>query len=434
MSQYLDHLAVLKQRFDEALEATEFDSVLIYAGNPRYAFLDDNPYPFRVNPMFKYWIPVTESPKSFIFYRRGETPRVFLFQARDFWHAQPQLPPGEWKEACDVTLIDNIDQVRVALADELAHTALISEALEPVSGWKVKALNPNGLIDYLHYQRAIKTEWEKTNLRKANILAVRGHEAAKAAFFAGKSELEISHAYYGAMKFRESQAPYNSIIGLNEHSAVLHYDVYDTEAPAEHRSFLIDAGAYYNGYCADITRTYAAKDGFFKELVEAVDAAEQAIIAQIKPGVAYYDLHVDTHRRIAQILHEFGFFKVDADTIYERGYTSAFFPHGLGHYIGLQVHDVGGYLKSPQGDSFERDARHPFLRLRREVEEGNVFTIEPGMYVVDQLLEEFDGNEDFNWNRINELRPYGGVRIEDSVIVTADGSENITRDAFAAYK
>ncbi|RUO30159.1 Xaa-Pro dipeptidase [Aliidiomarina sanyensis] len=432
MSQYVDHLQVVQKRFDEALEANGFDSVLIYAGHPRYAFLDDNPYSYRVNPMFKYWIPVTESPKSFIFYRRGETPRVFLYQARDFWHAQPQLPPGEWQEKCDVTLIDNIDQVRAALTDELPHAALISEPLEPLDRWNVKALNPQGLIDHLHYQRANKTAWEMANMRKANLLAARGHEAAKAAFFAGKSELEISHAYYGAMKFRESQAPYNSIIGLNEHAAVLHYDVYETEAPAEHRSFLIDAGAYYNGYCADITRTYAAKPGFFAELVEAVDRAEQEIIALIKPGVQYYDLHVETHRKIAAILHEFGFFKVDANTIYERGYTSAFFPHGLGHYIGLQVHDVGGYLKNPKGESFERDARHPFLRLRREVEEGNVFTIEPGLYVVDQLLEAFDGNEDFNWQRVAELRPFGGVRIEDSVIVTKDGSENITRDAFAA--
>ena len=231
---------------------------------------------------------------------------------------------------------------------------------------------------------------------------------------------------------RNRNPGYNSIIALNQNGAILHYDVYDADAPAEHRSFLIDAGAYYNGYCADITRSYAAKDGFYGDLVAAVDAAELAIIKKVKPGVSYYDLHVEMHRMIAQILADFGFFKVNAETIFERGYTRPFFPHGLGHYIGLQVHDVGGYLKSDDGTSYERDATHPFLRLRRELEAGQVFTIEPGIYVIDQLLEEFDGNEDFNWQRIAELRPYGGVRIEDSVVVTADGYENITRNAFAS--
>lgn len=432
MSEYANHFDTLKRRFDEALEANGFDSVLIYAGHSRYAFLDDNAYSYRVNPMFKYWIPVTESPKSFIFYRRGEQPRVFLYQARDFWHSEPKVPVGDWQEKCHVTFIDDLDHVRHTLADELPHTALISEALEPIDGWHVKAMNPQGLIDYLHFQRTIKTEWEVENLREANRRAVRGHAAAKAAFFAGKSELAISHAYYSAIPCRESQAPYNSIIGLNEHAAVLHYDVYETEAPSQHRSFLIDAGAYHNGYCADITRTYAAESGFFAELIEAVDEAQQALIKMIKPGVEYFDLHVEMHRQVATLLHRFGLFHVDAHAIFERGYTRAFFPHGLGHYIGLQVHDVGGYLKNPQGESVARDSDHPFLRLHREISVGNAFTIEPGLYVIDQLLEAFDGHKDFNWKRIAQLRPFGGVRVEDTVIVHKDRIENITRDAFAA--
>lgn len=432
MSQYLQHLQTLRQRFDEALTATEFDSVLIYAGQPAVAFLDDNAYPFRVNPLFKYWLPITASPKSFVFYKKGEQPRIFLYQARDFWHSQPQLPAGEWQDAFAITLIDNVASVRSELSNELATCALLGETYAPMSEWPVAATNPTTLIDYLHYQRAVKTDWELSNLRKANRIAVRGHNAARDAFFAGKSELAIQQAYLAAMQVRETEVPYNSIIGLNEHSAILHYDVYEPQAPAEHRSFLIDAGAYYNGYCADITRSYAAHDGLYAELVAAVDAAEQNIITAVQPGVSYRDLHVTMHQQIATILADLGFFKVSAETIFERGYTRPFFPHGLGHYIGLQVHDVGGFLKNPQGDAYERDAEHPFLRLLRPIEENQVFTIEPGIYVVDQLLEAFAGNEDFNWNRIAQLRPYGGVRIEDSVRVTATGSENLTRDAFNA--
>lgn len=435
MGNYANHIATVQGRFDEALEATGFDSVLIYSGQPAIAFLDDNPYPFRVNPMFKYWLPVTDSPKSFVFYQPGHKPRVYLFKARDFWHAPVDIDTAEWQEHVELKVVDNLAQVRSDLGDALSRAAFIGEQYEPVTSWELSARNPQTLIDYIHYQRSHKTEYELACLRKANQMAARGHNAARDAFHAGASELEIQHAYLGAMKAREQEVPYNSIIALNEHSAILHYDVYERSAPAESRSFLIDAGALYKGYCADITRTYSArKTGFYQELVAAVDNAEQAIIAAIKPGMSYYDLHVEMHHKIAQILVDFNFFKITAEEVYERGYTNAFFPHGLGHYIGLQVHDVGGFLKSPDGDSFQRSARHPFLRLLRDIEPGQVFTIEPGLYVVDQLLEAFDGNDDFNWTRIAELRPYGGVRIEDSVHVTENGVENLTRDAFDAEK
>lgn len=435
MGSYADHIATVQERFDEALQATGFDSVLIYSGQPAVAFLDDNTYPFRVNPMFKYWLPVMESPKSFIFYRRGEKPCVYLYKPRDFWHAPLDLDTNLWGDHFNLKVVENIAQVRSDLGDALTKAAFIGETYEPVNKWPVAATNPTALIDHLHYQRSVKTGYEVECLRKANRAAVKAHNAARDAFYAGASELEIQHAYLGAIHAREQEVPYNSIIALNEHSAILHYDVYDRTAPAESRSFLIDAGALYNGYCADITRTYAAKpSGFYHELVEAVDAAEQSIIQAIKPGMSYLDLHIEMHHKIARILVEFNFFKISPEEVYQRGYTSAFFPHGLGHYIGLQVHDVGGFLKAADGTSFERNARHPFLRLLRDIEPGQVFTIEPGLYVVDQLLEEFDGNDDFNWTRIAELRPYGGVRIEDSVLVTADGTENLTRDAFAELK
>lgn len=435
MSLYREHLQTVTRRFDEALEANGFDSVLIFSGLPAVAFLDDNPYPYRVNPFFKYWVPITESPKSFIFYKKGETPQVYLFQERDFWHTQPQIPPGDWQELLDVTLVDSIQPVRTALAGQLGKTAYIGEPFASLPEWGLGHENPEALIDQLHLQRTLKTEYELTCLRKANVIAAHGHNAAKAAFKNNASELEIHHAYLNAINCHETELPYNSIVALNQNGATLHYDKYDTNAPAEHRSFLIDAGALYNGYCADITRTYSySSDGFYAELVEAMDQAERDIISEIEVGRSYYDLHVAMHRKIAGLLNKFGFLKIDADTIYERGYTNAFFPHGLGHFIGLQVHDVGGYLKNAKGDTYARDARHAFLRLRRDIEPGQVFTIEPGLYVVDQLLEEFEGNEDFNWQRIAELRPYGGVRVEDSVYVGKSGVENLTRDAFDSLK
>lgn len=93
MSSYSNHIATVQARFDAALEATGFDSVLVYAGQPRVAFLDDNPAPYKVNPLFKYWLPVTQSPKSAVFYQPGEKPLVFLFQARDFGMRRQQFQP-----------------------------------------------------------------------------------------------------------------------------------------------------------------------------------------------------------------------------------------------------------------------------------------------------------------------------------------------------
>lgn len=433
MSAYADHIATVKARFDAALAATGFDSVLIYAGQPRVAFLDDNPAPYKVNPLFKYWVPVIESPKSAVFYQPGQKPVVFLFKPRDFWHAEVKTPEEEWQQHVELVVIDSQEKMTDWLGDKIKSAAFIGEDFaEPVASWPVKARNPANLIDHLHFHRAIKTAWEIENMRQANKLAAKAHLAARDAFMAGASELEIHHAYLAAINFRESQVPYNSIVALNEHGAVLHYDVYETSAPEQSRSFLIDAGALYRGYCADITRTYAREEGFFADLIAAMDDAQQSLLGEIKPGINYYELHVSQHLKIAKILSEFGFVKGTAESIYEQGYSSAFFPHGLGHFIGLQVHDVGGFLANDRGDTIARDPRHPFLRLLRDVEEGQVFTIEPGLYVVDQLLEEHADNKDFNWDKIAELRPYGGIRIEDSIVVGKDGNnENLTRDAFA---
>lgn len=434
MSLYQEHLATVKQNFDQALDLVQQNKVLIYAGHSSIAFLDDNPYPYRVNPLFKYWVPVLKSPKSFIFYEQGKTPKVFLFQERDFWHTQPVVPEGSWKEAVELVFIDQVEQVQKALGQSLQGAVFLGEHAEHFTAWGIGPVNPQPFIDALHYQRAIKTNYELECMRAANLLAAKGHNAAYQAFMAGKSELEIHHQYLNAIQCHETELPYNSIVALNEHGAVLHYDKYDVTPPSESRSFLIDAGAYYQGYCADITRTYSkAPTGFYAELVAAMDEAEQAIIEEVKPGVSYYDLHVSMHHKVAALLERFNLLNISADEIYEKGYSNAFFPHGLGHFIGLQVHDVGGFLKA-DGTHYVRDERHSFLRLMRPIEVGQVFTVEPGLYVVDQLLEPYAGHTDFNWDRIGELRPFGGVRIEDSVVVTEHGTENLTRDAFKALQ
>jgi Xaa-Pro dipeptidase len=114
--------------------------------------------------------------------------------------------------------------------------------------------------------------------------------------------------------------------------------------------------------------------------------------------------------------------------------SSAFFPHGLGHGIGMQVHDVAGFHASDAGGTIAKPEGHPYLRLTRQLEPGMVVTIEPGLYFIDMLLAELKNKpvaSDINWDKVDAFRKYGGIRIEDDVVCTTGEPENMTRDAFA---
>ncbi|MFB3079971.1 MAG: M24 family metallopeptidase, partial [Lysobacterales bacterium] len=150
-------------------------------------------------------------------------------------------------------------------------------------------------------------------------------------------------------------------------------------------------------------------------------------------GLDYRELHLQAHRGIAGILESFDLIKVPADDAVATGLSSVFYPHGLGHFIGLQTHDVSG-LTDNEGKAIPRPEGHPFLRLTRVLEAGNVLTIEPVLYFIETLLRQWQENGDataVNWGRVEALKPYGGIRIEDNVVVTETGSNNLTRDAFA---
>ena len=154
----------------------------------------------------------------------------------------------------------------------------------------------------------------------------------------------------------------------------------------------------------------------------------------VKPGASYPDIHLAAHRKIAAILAKFGFVKLDAGAIVDKGISSAFFPHGVGHYLGLQVHDVAGFMADPSGKSIAKPEGHPYLRLTRRVDPRMLFTIEPGLYFIEPLLASLKASENaqhINWPKVDAFRKYGGVRIEDDVVVTEGGHENLTRNAFA---
>jgi Xaa-Pro dipeptidase len=230
----------------------------------------------------------------------------------------------------------------------------------------------------------------------------------------------------------ESDLPYPTIIGWNEHAAVLHYQSKDRTAPERRGNLLIDAGVAYLGYACDITRTWVGSDApeSFRALRDGLDAHQRDLVAAVAPGVSYVDLHAQGHRKVAELLCEIGVLRVDVDQALEEGWTRPFFPHGLGHHLGLQVHDVGGHLAGPDGRVVEPPPEHPFLRTTRRLEPGHVVTIEPGIYFIDMLLEPLRSgsrSDAVDWKLVDQLAPCGGIRIEDDVVVTDAGCRDLTR-------
>lgn len=430
---YGAHLEVIRDRFARALEAEGYDAVLLYSGSAPPVFLDDQHYPFRVNAPFKIWAPLVDVPECFIYFEPGRQPLLAFHRPEDFWHKPADLPRSYWTAEFDIRPIPGRAEARTVLPADLSRTAYIGEPFPELASWGVRAVNPQGLLTRLDYERAIKTPYEVQCLREANRLGMLGHRAAARAFADGASEFEIHLAFLQACGQREQELPYNAIVALNEGAAVLHYQVLQRRPPAEHRSLLIDAGVEFAGYASDITRTYSARDEDFAALIARMDELQQSLCASVRAGVDWRDVHLAAHRLVGELLHEADVTTCDADEAVETGVTGVFLPHGIGHLLGLQVHDVGGTLRSPEGGEIPRPEGHPFLRLTRVLEPGFVVTMEPGIYFIDSLLEQARSDargSRINWSRVERLRPFGGIRIEDDLVVTPGGCENLTREAF----
>ncbi|HKE47448.1 MAG TPA: Xaa-Pro dipeptidase [Rhodanobacteraceae bacterium] len=430
---YAEHLATLKSRADTALARAGREHLVVAAGTPRYEFLDDRPAAFVVNPWFKYWVPVTKAPGSWLVYTPGGKPRLVYLQPHDYWHVVPDAPAGYWVEHFEIVVIREAAEAAQHLPKDAARCAIVGEDNAAVGAYIPD--NPRALIDYLHYHRAYKTPYELAMMRVASKIGARAHRTAEAAFRAGDSEFGIHMAYLAAARQTDNELPYSNIVALNEHGAVLHYTDLAHAPPAHLHSFLIDAGASFHGYASDITRTYAAAGaGEFGALIDSVDEAQRGFCDKVRAGQSYPELHVHAHHVLAGILRDHGFIRMSPESAVESGVSSTFFPHGLGHGIGLQVHDVAGFQKSDSGGTIPKPDGHPYLRLTRKLEPGMVTTIEPGLYFIDMLLSELrkkPAAKDVAWDKVDAFRKYGGIRIEDDVVCTDDEPENLTRDAFA---
>jgi Xaa-Pro dipeptidase len=426
------HVAALRHRYEQAMERCGLDAVIVSSGPLEYRFLDDQTHPYVANPHFLQWAPLGEHPGSAVIVQPGRQPILVVLRGEDYWNLPPALPGAAVADAFDVRVIGSAAEFAAQLPSGLRHMALLGPHEQWQGALPEAARNPATLLDILHYHRAWKSPWEIACIRQAAALAAPGHRAAEQAFRAGGNEYDILMAFLRASGQLEPELPYGAIVALNEHGATLHYQHRERREckPRDLHSLLIDVGCMYHGYACDITRSYAFRDDEFAAMIAALDAVQRDLCATVRADVPFPDLHRQAHRAIAGLLHEWQLVRASPEAILDAGITLVFFPHGLGHLLGVQVHDLGGQLADDTGGTLPAPPDYPRLRLTRTLDVGQVVTIEPGIYFIDSLLEGLRDNplaNRVNWEKIGHLKKYGGIRIEDDVLVTTGASENLTR-------
>ncbi|PWN07979.1 aminopeptidase P family protein [Rhodohalobacter mucosus] len=286
------------------------------------------------------------------------------------------------------------------------------------------------LQDAITYCRCIKTDEELELMREAARINNIAHLEVMKAIKPGMYEYEAKAIFdYHQLKNGLLQPAYNGIHAGGTNSAILHY-VENNHQIHDGELYLIDAGYEKEGYASDVTRTYPVNGTFTGDqaaIYQVVLDALNKSIERTRPGVKMEDLHMGACRIILQGLKDAGVVKGDLDEMMEKNIFALFFPHGLGHFLGLDTHDVGGYPKGVE--RIDRPGIR-FLRVRRELMPGMVITIEPGIYFIPALLkpalENSEQSKFLNAERIQKLFGFGGVRIEDNLVITEDGNENLT--------
>ena len=409
--------------------------VFIQGAETMYRYKTDYEFPFRQESNFWYLTGVNEADCALVLDLKKEEYHLFVPE-RDaqyaVWHGfvktkeqyQEEYQPDHLHYQNDILHILNelSPETVYCLNDEQA------EYIEDLNrGFNVET---EALVDALTYCRVIKTDWELEQMREACRVNDLAYEAVMKNFKPGMYEYEAK-AIFTKVQMENGllQDAYNGIFGTGNNASVLHY-VENNSQSKDGDLFLMDAGFECNGYAADYTRTFPV-NGTFTEtqagIYQAVLDAQNKVIDAIKPGVKMEDLHMMAARAMMEGLKKLDVVRGDIDEIMEKDIFALFFPHGLGHFLGLDTHDVGGYPKGV--DRIDRPGIK-FLRARRELLPGMVITIEPGIYFVPAVLEpaldNAEQNKYLNPDKVRSLIGFGGVRIEDNIVVTEDGHENLT--------
>ena len=429
---YGDHIQQKLSRFCTILQATNFDRLIIGSGSEKIQFQDDMAYPFKTNPYFREWVPLHYANYFLCIDAENEKPKLYIQCKQDIWHSSPQPLRDLYAQHLEIIEYSSLEALIKQFSKSARSLVLINETND--FGLDAKAFNPPQILNAIDFQRRSKTAYEHACLREATRLAVPAHLAAKDAFMAGASELEVASTYLKACYCAESEMPYAIIAGINENAAVLHHHQLNNR-PVEPQSLLLDAGVQFNHYASDITRTHAYDSGSdFSSMINALDRLQQDLASEAGIGKNPAALHVKSQYAVASILKQFNILKVSAEEAVENKIINTFYPHGLSHHLGCNVHDKGSRLANAQGDQMPISEKYPHLRASAPMVENQIHTVEPGLYFIPALLGKLEASENknsVNWDQIVHWKKYGGIRIEDNIILHANGHiENVTRDAF----
>ncbi|CAK7271237.1 hypothetical protein SEPCBS57363_004513 [Sporothrix epigloea] len=276
--------------------------------------------------------------------------------------------------------------------------------------------------------RVIKSTYELALMAKANDVSSAAHRDVLAHVGKAINERELEARFVGhCMAKGLPNQSYHSIVASGRAAATLHY--VKNDQPMDNKlNLLLDAGSEYNCYAADITRTFPISGKFSPEsraIYDIVLRMQLECIDLLKDDVLWDDVHLHAHKVAIDGLSALGILKGDKEAILQNRTSVAFFPHGLGHYLGMDTHDTGGHANYADTDTLFR-----YLRVRGRLPAGSVITVEPGIYfcefIIRPYLKDPAHSKYIDETVLDKYWDVGGVRIEDNLVITETGSRNLT--------
>ncbi len=418
-----DRYAARRRRLSDAVDGAEI-LLLGHRLLPRNYL--DNHYPFRQDSSFLYFVGTNLPGVAAVIGAEGHTTLYLPTPGPSDALWLGELPPAE-----QIAAVAGADAVAAVEGLDLSAPRLTLPLTDP----SVPAPEPSeALARAVIDLRLCHAPEEIASLRRACAVTAAGHRAAMEATCPGVFDHEVGALVDGVFALHGMAPSFPTI--ATARGEVLHGHARH-EALEAGQLMLVDAGAEERGGCAgDVTRTFPVSGAFTPRQADIYDlvlAAADASIVACAPGVRYRDVHLASCRVIAAGLRDLGLLRGDPDGLVERGAHAAFFPHGVGHLLGLDVHDMelyGDVAGYEPGRSRSDQFGLGFLRLDRDLRPGMAVTIEPGIYFVPAILRDPDLRDRLGdsvaWDVAASWLPFGGVRIEDDVLITTDGHEILT--------
>ncbi|KAK6460176.1 X-Pro dipeptidase [Scheffersomyces coipomensis] len=410
-------------------------SVLFISGEDNELILySDQNKPFRQNRYF-FYLSGCGIPGSHIVYQPQND------------HLTLYLPNIDWEDVMWSGLPLSLENAKLKFdADEIKYVETLQADLESIntvhllttdinkSNIKFASILKEGDKDLFYAMdeaRLIKDSYEIELMKHASKISDNCHLAVMSATPIETNETHIHAEFmYHAIRQGSKYQSYDPICCTGPSCSTLHYIKNDDEITPDKKSVLIDAGAEWECYASDVTRCFPINGDWTKEHLEiytTVLKMQAAAMALIKPGASWEHLHLTAHKVLIEEFQKLGIFKSEysLEEIFESKVSARFFPHGLGHLLGMDTHDVGGYPNYADPDPLLA-----YLRIRRDLKAGMVVTNEPGCYFNPFLLEDTLKDPKrvkyINKDVLDKYWYIGGVRIEDDILVTETGYENFT--------